>query len=71
MFMSNFHFLRFAQKDHFQAVKNILTDGQTDQPTNLLIEAPCQSLRLFSVVTYLFLIVIEEGSAQTCNETDL
>ena len=41
MFLSNFHFLGFAKKGHFQAVKFFLTDG----PTNLRIEAPCRSLK--------------------------
>ena len=47
--LSNFHFLRFAQKGHFQGVKFFLTDGQTDRqtdgPTNLLIEAPFPELK--------------------------
>ena len=42
---SNFHFLRFAQKGHFQGVKFFLIDGQTDGPTNLLIEAPFPELK--------------------------
>ena len=50
MFLSNFHFLGFAKKGHFQAVKFFLTDGPTDRPTdrptNLLIEAHCQSLKV-------------------------
>ena len=57
MTLSNFHFLRFAQKGHFQGVKFFLTDGQTDRqtdgptdrqtdgPTNLLIEAPFPELK--------------------------
>ena len=57
MTLSNFHFLRFAQKGHFQGVKFFLTDGQTDGPTdrrtdrqtdgptNLLIEAPFPELK--------------------------
>ena len=45
MTLSNFHFLRFAQKGHFQGVKFFLTDGQTDGPTKLLIEAPFPELK--------------------------
>ena len=53
MFLSNFHFLRFAQKGHFQGVNFFLTDGQTDRqtdrqtdgPTKLLIEAPFPELK--------------------------
>ena len=40
MTLSNFHFLRFAQKGHFQGVKFFLTDGQTDRPTNRPTDRP-------------------------------
>ena len=49
MFLSNFHFLRFAQKGRFQAVKFFLTGGQTDRPTDLFIEAPCRSLKILII----------------------
>ena len=64
MTLSNFHFLRFAQKGHFQCVKFFLTDGQTDRrtdrqtdrqtdgPTNLLIEAPFPELKKAYFKTY-------------------
>ena len=49
MILSNFCFLRFAQKGHFQAVNFFLTffltDRQTDRPTNLVLEAPFRSLK--------------------------
>ena len=40
MILSNFRFLRFAEKGHFQAVKIFLTDGPTDQLTDQLTDRP-------------------------------
>ena len=45
MFLSNFPFIRFNLKGHFQGPEFFLTDRptdpQTDRPTYLIIEIPC------------------------------
>ena len=70
MILSNFHFLRFAQKGHFQAVKFVLTffwtDQQTDRLTNLVLEAPFRSLKNFgflqdATITILWQFLRKEG----------
>ena len=40
-----FYTLYINQFGHFQAIRKISTDGQTDRPTNLVIEAPPRSLK--------------------------
>ncbi len=40
-----FYTLYINQFGHFQAIRKISTDGQTDRQTNLVIEAPPRSLK--------------------------
>ena len=57
MILSNFRFLRFAQKSHFQAVKFSFDMFLTDRPTNLVLEAPFWSSEIILLIFKLCLSV--------------